>query len=126
MDGAETNSATQEPGCLSAVLVGRACEAAIEHRWTGLKRTRRRRSRVRHSAVLAHALTGDLRIGLYGSERCVIDAFRLRHQEGPDVAAEALRRWLRRPGSHPSALLAMARHFPKALPALRTALQVLL
>ena len=40
--------------------------------------------------------------------------------------AQALRRWLRRPGSQPSALLAMARHFPKALPALRAALQVLL
>jgi len=70
-------------------------------------------------------LTGDLRIGLYGPERCVIDAFRLRHLEGSDVAAEALRRWLRRPGSQPSALLAMARHFPKAMPAMRSALQVL-
>jgi len=66
------------------------------------------------------------RIGLYGPERCVIDAFRLRHQEGADVAHEALRRWLRRRGAQPARLLMMARAFPKAEPALRGALEVLL
>jgi len=71
-------------------------------------------------------LDGRLRIGLYQSERCIVDAFRLRHQEGDDIAVEALRRWLRRRGAQPTTLLAMARHFPKAEPALRAALQVLL
>ena len=71
-------------------------------------------------------LAGHLRLGLYRPERCIVDAFRLRHQEGDDIAVEALRRWLRRPGAQPTTLLAMARHFPKAEPALRTALQVLL
>lgn len=65
-------------------------------------------------------------IGLYGAERSIIDAFRLRHQEGPDLAHEALRRWLRRHGSSPAALLDMAKPFPKALPGLRMALEILL
>lgn len=65
-------------------------------------------------------------IGLYGPERSIIDAFRLRHLEGHELAVEALKRWLRRPGSSPAALLAMARHFPKARPALQTALEILL
>ena len=71
-------------------------------------------------------LTGSTAIGLYGQERCLIDAFRLRHLEGTDTAVEALRRWLRRPGTQPSALLAMARAFPKAEPALRSTLEILL
>lgn len=71
-------------------------------------------------------LDTDLRIGLYRPERCIVDAFRLRHQEGDNVAVEALRRWLRRRGAQPTILLAMAKHFPKAEPALRAALQVLL
>ncbi len=66
------------------------------------------------------------RIGLYRPERCVIDAFRLRHQEGADVAHQALRRWLRRRGAQPARLLMMARALPKAEPALRGALEVLL
>ena len=65
-------------------------------------------------------------IGLYGPERSIIDAFRLRHLEGHELAVEALKRWLRRPGSSPAALLAMARDFPKARPALQTALEILL
>lgn len=70
---------------------------------------------------------GDgLTIGLYGPERCIIDAFRLRHLVGEDVAVEALRRWLRRQGSTPSSLLMLARAFPKAAPSLRATLQVLL
>lgn len=71
-------------------------------------------------------LDGNLSIGLYRPERCIVDAFRLRHQEGSDIAVDALRRWLRRPHAKPNALLALARHFPKAEPALRAALQVLL
>lgn len=72
------------------------------------------------------ALADRETIGLYSSERCIIDAFRLRHLEGADVAVGALRRWLRRRGSQPAALLAMARGFPKAEPALRAALEILL
>lgn len=65
-------------------------------------------------------------IGLYGPERCIVDAFRLRHLEGEEPAIEALRRWLRRPGSTPAVLLDLAAHFPKAAPALRDALRILL
>lgn len=71
-------------------------------------------------------LTADLDIGLYNSERCIIDAFRLRYREGAETAVEALRRWLRRPGAQPATLLAMARAFPKAGPALRSTLEILL
>jgi len=71
-------------------------------------------------------LTSQTTIGLYNPQRCIIDAFRLRHLEGPETAVEALRRWLRRRGSQPATLLAMARAFPKAEPALRAALEILL
>ena len=70
-------------------------------------------------------LTETVAIGLYGPERCIIDAFRLRHLEGSEVAVEALRRWLRRRGAHPATLLRMARAFPKAEPALRSTLEIL-
>lgn len=65
-------------------------------------------------------------IGLYGAQRTIIDAFRLRHLVGGDTANEALKRWLRLPGSHPAELLKMAANFPKALPQLRNTLEVLL
>lgn len=71
-------------------------------------------------------LTSEIAIGLYSAERCIVDAFRLRHLEGPEPAVEALRRWLRRRGAQPATLLAMARSFPKAEPALRGALEILL
>lgn len=66
------------------------------------------------------------RIGNYDAERSIVDSFRLRHSEGSDLAVEALRAWLRRPDSRPAALLHMARAFPPAYPALRSALEVLL
>jgi predicted transcriptional regulator of viral defense system len=66
------------------------------------------------------------RIGLYTPERCLIDMFRLRHQEGPDVALEALKAWLRRPGSQPGSLLKMAEPFPHAVAPMRATLEVLL
>jgi len=72
------------------------------------------------------ALADGVSIGLYSPERCIVDAFRLRHVEGPEVAHEALRRWLRRRGAHPAELVAMAHSFPKAESALRTALEILL
>ena len=65
-------------------------------------------------------------IGIYNPQRCIIDAFRLRHREGADLANGALRRWLREPGNHPSTLLDLAAHFPKTQLALRATLEVLL
>lgn len=68
---------------------------------------------------------GGRSIGLYSAERSIIDAFRLRHLEGADLANEALKRWLRQSGQ-PSELLALARSFPRALTALRETLEILL
>ena len=65
-------------------------------------------------------------MAIYSAERSIIDAFRLMHQEGSDVAYEALRRWLRRRGNSPAGLLKVAGSFPKALPRIRQALEVLL
>lgn len=64
-------------------------------------------------------------IGLYGARRCIVDAFRLRHEVGPDVAIEALKRWLRRRGNSPAELLDVGRRFPSAMPSLTATLQVL-
>ncbi len=71
-------------------------------------------------------LVGPLSIGLYSPKRCLIDAFRLRHQEGPELAHQALKAWLRRRDAQPATLLRMAKDFPKAEPALRLALEILL
>jgi predicted transcriptional regulator of viral defense system len=74
-----------------------------------------------------HRLPGaELSIGLYSPERTIIDTFRLRHEVGTDVANEALKRWLRRRGNAPANLLDLARSFPKALPALRATMEILL
>ena len=64
-------------------------------------------------------------IGIYNAERSIIDAFRLREHEGPELGNEALRRWLRK-GGQPSTLMRMASPFRKGVPALRHALEVLL
>ena len=64
-------------------------------------------------------------IGLYSPERSIIDAIRLRHREGPELGYVALKRWLRRPGTSPAELLAMAGRFPQAEKALRGALEIL-
>lgn len=66
-----------------------------------------------------------LSIGIYNAERSLIDAFRLRYQEGDEMAVEALRRWLKQPGVMPANLLAMAKHFPKAEPSLLHTLRIL-
>ncbi|MGC5020375.1 type IV toxin-antitoxin system AbiEi family antitoxin domain-containing protein [Micromonospora sp. DT47] len=71
-------------------------------------------------------LDSDTSIGLYSPERSIIDAVRLRHREGPELAYAALRRWLRRRDASPSKLLTMARRFPKAERPLREALEILL
>jgi hypothetical protein len=65
-------------------------------------------------------------IGVYSVERSIVDSFRLAGTEGSDVAYEALRRWVRRPGSQPSRLLMVATNWPRTLPAIRRALEVLL
>jgi predicted transcriptional regulator of viral defense system len=64
-------------------------------------------------------------LGLYDAPRTMIDAFRLRRAVGPDIANEALRRWLRQ-GGQPADLMRLTRSFPAARPALLHALQVLL
>jgi predicted transcriptional regulator of viral defense system len=71
-------------------------------------------------------VSGGLTIGLYNPERSIIDAFNPRIGSGSDIAVEALRRWLRRPGSQPSRLLSMATSWPHARAPLMRALQVLL
>ena len=67
------------------------------------------------------------RIGIYDAQRSIIDTFRLRHQEGHELAVEALKRWLGKRGSHPSALLAMARRVdPRSEVSIRKTLEILL
>jgi hypothetical protein len=70
-------------------------------------------------------IEGGREIGLYSAERSIIDAFRMRHIEGADLANEALKRWLRR-GGQPSELLHMARSFPRTQTVLRETLEILL
>jgi hypothetical protein len=65
------------------------------------------------------------RIGMYSAQRSIIDAFRMRHLEGADMANEALKRWLRR-GGQPAELLQTAKAFPRALAPLRQTLEILL
>lgn len=71
-------------------------------------------------------ISAPLRIGLYSPERSIIDAFRLKHQEGHEMAYQALKSWLRRRNARPAKLLKMARDFPKAEPSLQLALEILL
>ncbi|TDU90668.1 putative AbiEi antitoxin of type IV toxin-antitoxin system [Kribbella voronezhensis] len=65
-------------------------------------------------------------IGIYSAERSIVDAFRTRGLEGHELGYEALRRWLRRPGSQPGELLDLANRLPRASGPLRHALEVLL
>jgi len=79
-----------------------------------------------------HIGRGTLRVdaetstGIYSAERSIIDAFRLRHRQGDDIAYIALRRWMRRPGRQPGELWQMASRFPQARRSLRQALEILL
>lgn len=73
-----------------------------------------------------HALPDGSSIGLYSTERTLIDLFRLRHAWGSDLALGALKQWLRKRGNSPSSLLAMAEEFPKARPAIQQSLEILL
>ena len=63
-------------------------------------------------------------IHIYSSERSVVDAMRLRSQVGADVAYEALRRYLRRPGASSGDLLRLARRLRTGGP-MSDALEVL-
>jgi hypothetical protein len=65
-------------------------------------------------------------IGLYSAERSLIDVVRLRHLDRSEVAWEAVRRWLGRPGRSPAQLIELTQRFPRTEPALRRALEVLL
>jgi predicted transcriptional regulator of viral defense system len=64
-------------------------------------------------------------IGLYDAPRSIVDAFRLRRIVGPEVANEAVRRWLRR-GGQPAELIRLTQSFPTARRPLLQTLQVLL
>jgi len=70
-------------------------------------------------------LDGTCVIGLYDAPRSIIDTFRLRRVMGPDIANEALRRWLRY-GGKPAELMRLTKIFPAARPSLLHTLQVLL
>lgn len=65
-------------------------------------------------------------LGVYSAERSIIDLVRLRHDQGSDLAWEALRRWLSHRGRNPGQLISMARQFKGAEAPLRSALEVLL
>jgi predicted transcriptional regulator of viral defense system len=70
-------------------------------------------------------IDAETSIGIYNAQRSIIDAFRLRHREGEDLAYIALRRWLRRPGSSPAVLYDMARQFPRTIKPITRALEIL-
>ncbi len=63
-------------------------------------------------------------LGLYDAPRSIVDAYRLRHDVGPEVANEALRRWLRG-GGKPADLMRMTKDFRAARSAVLDALRVL-
>ena len=67
-----------------------------------------------------------LSMGLYDAPRSIVDAFNPRMGIPREQAIEALRAWLRRRGSQPSTLMAIAKHWPHARARLLSVLQVLL
>lgn len=73
-----------------------------------------------------HKIGQDKYIGIYSPERSIIDSFRLSWLEGEELGYIALRRWLRRRGSSPAALLEMARNFPKTVTPINRAVQTIL
>ena len=76
----------------------------------------------RHSRRLGRGVE----IGVYSAERTILDAFRTRRTEGNELGYEALKRWLRKPGHQPSALLELSKYFPRTTRSLRQALEILL
>jgi predicted transcriptional regulator of viral defense system len=71
------------------------------------------------------SMAAKITVGVYSAPRTIIDSLRLSHQEGSHQAYRALRRWLAEPGHHYAELLDLARSFPKVLPRLTRALEVL-
>jgi hypothetical protein len=71
-------------------------------------------------------LDAETSIGLYDPMRCIIDAFRLAHQLGPEVGVTALKRWLSMREGTPGELLNRALEFPAAYPALQRTVEILL
>jgi len=65
----------------------------------------------------------DAKIGVYSAERSIVDAFRLRGNEGYETGIEALKEWLKRKNSRPAALLELARTIPRALGPVKIALE---
>lgn len=75
---------------------------------------------------LQHPLAQGYSIGLYSPERTLVDAFRLSHLLGKDIAIQALKEWLSDSRNLPRNLLEVSARFPIAHPAIRSALEVLL
>ena len=125
--------------CLDTALARHGLTDAIPHR-TDVAIPRGRRIPVLRTPVDIHSFAGNtfeigreeiavdngLSIGIYSAERSIIDVIRLRHREGTAVAWEALRRWLRRRGSQPGALLDLATRFHGVEPVVRQALEIIL
>jgi predicted transcriptional regulator of viral defense system len=65
-------------------------------------------------------------VGLFSPERSLVDVIRLRHREGSDIAWDALRRWLRRKGAKPTALIEISKSLHGAERAVRNALEIVL
>jgi hypothetical protein len=63
-------------------------------------------------------------LSLYDAPRSIVDVFRLPRAVGPEIAYEALRRWLRR-GGKPAELMRLTQTFPAARASVLHALQVL-
>lgn len=70
-------------------------------------------------------LADSTEMGMYSAERCIVDAFRLRGHQSPDLGIDALRRWLKR-GGQPADLLELARNFTRAAAPIRKTLEVIL
>lgn len=70
-------------------------------------------------------IAGDLAIAMYNPARSIIDAYRLRHIYGVDIAHEALKAWLKQPGTSPSEIMSLMPSFPAADPELSNALRLL-
>ncbi len=63
-------------------------------------------------------------IKIYGAERAIADAFRLRGEVGYELARDALREWLRR-GGKPARLIDIASRLPRAKSPVLQALEML-
>ncbi len=107
---------------LRAVVLGPVRRAAGNH--PPRRAPRRALAKDRHPATTLHRFAAETfeleRLGqgtdagepfwIYSAERCVVDAMRLQHVVGRDVAHSALARYTRRRGADPLRLTALARH----------------